>query len=175
MIKADNDEAPLDLWPFMLGVYANPGVATACLRLQEAHGLDIPLMLAVLHGGVTGHVPGPEQIQMFDQNCRAWREAAIRPLREARRAMKSHDWLASQPRVPGLRDSVKAAELEAERVEADVLEQMLSDIPPGPRLIDIDGLSGLTATVLDLYDPGRTERVPPDVNTIAAAALQTVK
>ncbi|MCG7506883.1 TIGR02444 family protein [Mesorhizobium retamae] len=175
MEKADTDKTRLDLWPFMLSVYARPGIAAACLRLQEAHGLDIPLMLAVLHGGVSGRVPGLEQIQAFDRNCRIWREAAILPLREARRTMKSHQWLASQPRVPSLREHVKAAELEAERVEADVLEQMLSDILPGPRLIDLDGLSEITVTVLDLYDPGRTERVPPEVNTIVAAVLQTVE
>lgn len=175
MEKADTDKARLDLWAFMLSVYARPGVAPVCLRLQEAHGLDIPLMLAVLHGGVSGRVPGPEQIRAFDQACRAWRETAIRPLREARRAMKSHDWLASQPRVPDLRESVKAAELAAERVEVDVLEQMLDDIPPSSGLIEIAGLIGLTVTVLDLYDPERTKRVPADVDTIAAAVLQTVK
>ncbi|PLP59049.1 TIGR02444 family protein [Mesorhizobium loti] len=172
--EADNDKAPLDLWAFMLGVYARPGVAPACLRLQEAHGLDIPLMLAVLHGGVSGRVPGPEQIQALDRNCRVWREIAIRPLREIRRAMKAHDWLASQPRVLLLRESVKAAELDAERVEADVLEQMLGEISPRARLLDIEGLVELTVTVLDLYDPERPKRLPADVETIAAAVLQTV-
>ncbi|WP_200911749.1 TIGR02444 family protein [Mesorhizobium sp. 1M-11] len=175
MEKADNDKAPLDLWAFMLGVYARPDVAPACLRLQDAHGLDIPLMLAVLYGGVCGRVPDPEQIRAFDENCRVWRETAIRPLREVRRAMKSHDWLASQPRALLLRERVKAAELEAERVEADVLERMLGDISLGSRQIDIDGLIDLTVTVLDLYDPGRAKRVPPDVDTIAAAVLQTVE
>ncbi len=127
------------------------------------------MMLAVLRGGACGRVPSPEQIQALDEGCRAWRQTVIRPLREARRAMKSHDWLAAQPLVSGLRESVKAAELTAERIETDVLEHMLADIAPRSEPLGLDGLIELTVTVLDLYDPGRTERLPTDVKTIASA------
>ncbi len=34
---AEKDEATA-LWPFMLKIYAAPGVAPACLRLQETYG-----------------------------------------------------------------------------------------------------------------------------------------
>lgn len=130
------------------------------------------MMLAVLHGGTSGRVPSPEQMQVLDEGCRTWRESVIRPLREARRAMKSHEWLSSQPVVSGLRESIKKAELAAERIEADVLGQMIADIPPRSRPLDLDGLIELTMMVLDLHDPERTERLPPDVETIAAAALK---
>lgn len=156
----------------MLRVYARPGVAPACLRLQDAHGLDVAMMLAVLHSGASGRVPSPEQIQALDEGCRAWRQTVIRPLREARQAMKSHHWLASQPLVSGLRESVKEAELTAERIETGVLEQMLAGISPRSEPLDLDGLIELTVTVLDLYDPGRTERLPTHVETIASAVLK---
>ncbi|MDW6024340.1 TIGR02444 family protein [Mesorhizobium sp. BAC0120] len=173
--RVNNEKAPADLWAFMLSVYSRPGVAPACLRLQDDHGLDIPLMLAVLYGGVTGRVPSSEQIRTFDQNCRVWRETAVRPLRQVRRAMKSHNWLASQPRILLLRERVKAAELDAEKVEAEVLEQMLGEILPSSRLCDVEGLLDLTVSVLDLYDPERKEWLPSDLNAIAAAVLLTVK
>lgn len=43
-----------DLWTVMRKVYAMPGVAQACLELQERFELDVPLFLAVLQAAGKG-------------------------------------------------------------------------------------------------------------------------
>ena len=48
------EETPF--WQFSGAVYAHPGVAEACLDLQDRHGLDVNLLLFCAWAGVQGRV-----------------------------------------------------------------------------------------------------------------------
>jgi len=171
MQRDDAKEASAGLWIFMLAVYSRPGVAAACLRLQETHGLDVTLLLAVLYGGVTGHVPDERQILAFDHGCSAWRMTVVHPLRTARRAMKQHLWLEQQAQSQALRQRVKAAELDAERIQASFLEEEVLKIPMSSALCDVRRLGTLADAVLDIFDLHRAIRLSEDVLTIANGVL----
>lgn len=160
-----------ELWAFMLAVYARPGVADACLRLQEAHGLDVILLLTVLHGGVTGHVADPQQIQDLEQDCSEWRKTVVHPLRKARRAMKQHVWLKQHAKGQVLRERVKAAELDAERIQASFGEEKVLGIQMSSALENAEKLGTLADMVLDLYDLYRPVRLSEDVLTIVNGVL----
>ena len=34
-----------DLWSYTLHLYGKPGVPSACLALQDVHGIDVPLLI----------------------------------------------------------------------------------------------------------------------------------
>lgn len=155
----------------MVKVYARPGVAAACLRLQEAYQLDVPLLLAVLFGRIAGRELDPAAIRALDDACAAWRDEVVRPLRNVRTAMKSHPWMASTPRVPALRESVKAAELNAEKIEGEMLEGLLKALPLAAGDCTVTALANLAADVLDIRAPERAERMPPDALLIADACI----
>lgn len=155
-----------ELWPFMLKNYAAPGVAPACLRLQETYGLDIPLFLAVLHGAVLGKALDAVAIRALDASCAEWRQSVIRPLRRIRTMMKSDDVLAWNARVPALREAIKAQELMAERIEAEVLEARIQMLPPTGRLGDEKPLEEVASLVLDLQAPDRGASLPEDARYI---------
>lgn len=105
------------LWRFATTVYGREGVSARCLALQDAAGLDAPLALFCLYAGLARGRLSPEAAAAARRLSQAWGEAAVRPLRAARRAMK--------PRVAALeelgleagefRERIKALELEAER------------------------------------------------------------
>lgn len=160
-----------DLWSFMVKVYARPGVADACLRLQETYRLDVPLLLAVLFGRISGRELDPAAIRALDDACASWRDEVVRPLRNVRTKMKSHPWMAAMPRVPSLRESIKASELNAERIEGEMLEGLLKAFPLAAAGCTVPALAGLAADVLDISAPERSQRIPPDAQLIADACI----
>ncbi len=44
-------------WDYSLGIYRKPGVADACIALQDEFGLDVNMLLACLWFSAEG--PGP--------------------------------------------------------------------------------------------------------------------
>jgi uncharacterized protein (TIGR02444 family) len=117
-------DAPLPpeirFWDFSLAVYGRPGVAPACLALQDRHGLDVNLLLYCGWCGSRGRALSGEEIAALDARVADWRREVVLPLRGVRR------WMKTQEAAPGeeagaLRDEVKRLELEAERIEQDLL------------------------------------------------------
>ena len=99
-----------EFWDWAVAVYERPGVAEVCLRLQDAHGQCVPLLLWAAWSGETQPAVAAEAAA----RARSWLEV-IEPLRAVRRRLKvpvSRD--DDQARLP-LRQCVKATELMAEQ------------------------------------------------------------
>ena len=112
-------------WDYSLAVYARPGVAGACLSLQARHGLDVNVLLFCCWAGQRGRALGEAEMRALLAAVRPWQDSVVKPLRAVRR------WLKDQETAPGaaaeaLRWEVKAQELEAERIEQQILAEALS-------------------------------------------------
>ena len=167
------------LWTFMLEFYALPGVAPACLRLQDTYQLDIPLFLAVLRAASLGTCLDAEEFRELDRKCAGWRDAVIRPLRSIRRAMKADAQLTAEDAAPELREDIKRIELRAERIEIDMLERLLAELPLADHP-DIPGtLHSAARLMLGNQVSKRIESLPADaamiVDTIASFAERARK
>src|SRR5471032_958989 len=103
-----------ELWAFSLEFYARPGIAETCLRLQDAHGLDVNLLLLCCWLGSSGRGRLSEaDLAAAEARAAQWRQAVIVPLRAIRRALK--------PMNAALYEAVKRVELDAEREEQSLL------------------------------------------------------
>ena len=123
MSATRSSDAAAALWDFCVAVYDRPGVAETCLRLQDAHGTDIPLLLAALWSAVDGPgVLGADDLAALDRCVAPWRENVVQPLRRTRRWMK-----ASGQADDPVRAQVKRAELAAERRELEAIADWLSN------------------------------------------------
>lgn len=124
-------EAPVaaDLWSVMSKVYSMPGVAQACLELQDRFELDVPLFLAVLQAAGQGSRIDADAIRRLDERCDQWRTEVVRPLRGIRVRLKVNPWMESRPPVVSFRSALKTLELDAERLEVAVLEEAIADLP----------------------------------------------
>ena len=111
------------LWPWSLEVYGRPGVEPLLLELQDAHGQCVPFLLWALWMAARGLAADETTLAAGAAMARAWQAAAIQPLRDLRRGLKTGP---SPPQRERLRTSVKSLELEAERM----LLQMLGDASP---------------------------------------------
>ena len=117
-----------DLWSFALSTYARPGVEAACLRLQE-QGADVCLLLCGAWLEQRAVAVKAERIQALKQIAEPWQAKVVEPLRRVRmqwRAMAQQD-----EDLAGLRERVKALELEAERQLLARLETLARMWPTG--------------------------------------------
>ncbi len=109
------------LWDFAVRLYAEPGIAEACLVLQDRDGVDVPLLLwaAWLGGGADAAT-----LRAGDRAVGPWRTRAVRPLRGLRRHLREAVSGLDDETREGWRDAVKRLELEAERVALGILAEV---------------------------------------------------
>ena len=106
------------LWAFSLAVYPEAGVSEECIALQDQRGIDVNLLLLCAYvGGIRGVTLSADELSKAATAVAGWQSGVIRPLREARRALKP---IASEPAQP-LRGIVKKDELLAEQIEQALL------------------------------------------------------
>lgn len=127
----------MELKTFAVAVYSEPGVEQTCLELQDQHHVDVPLLLYCgWYGACCGRIPD-ETLARARQTSAQLSDHVIKPLRKARRWMKTR-----QPAVsdsgPGsaaetddgwqaLREQIKASELKAELLLLDMLGRELKE------------------------------------------------
>lgn len=149
-----------DFWAFSLRLYARPGAPERCLALQDEGGLDVNLVLFCLWAGLTRGAPAEAVWPAILRLSELWAEAAVRPLRRIRRALKT----ALSPEEKALLDSatlreeVKRLELAAEERQQRALAGFAAR-PASP-----PGVAAAERAFAD-YLAARDER-PPALNLL---------
>jgi uncharacterized protein (TIGR02444 family) len=108
-------------WRFSLRTYALPGVAPACLALQEEAGVDVNLLLFLMWAAGEGRRADDAEVASLEALVRPWREGVVKPLRAARQTLKALPPPWGSEAAAALRQQVKARELEAERLQQEVM------------------------------------------------------
>ena len=105
-------------WTYSLRLYRKPGVAPACIALQDRLGIDVNSLLFCLFAGDRGIRLSAATTKLISGLSALWSANVVIPLRGARRFLKPLG-------LPGLRGEVARVELAAERVEQDLLVRLL--------------------------------------------------
>ena len=112
------DFPPHAFWDFSVSLYAKPGVAPACLDLQERHGIDVNALMFCLWLGASGRGPAPrEALDAAFDAVGPWHEAVVRTLRPLRRRLKPGFEPIDGALVQALRARLQKVEIDAEHVE----------------------------------------------------------
>ena len=117
-----------DLWEFSLKLYAEPGVAASCLSLQDQHGFDVNLVLFCIWYGCRHGELTDDLLKTALETSDRWRETVVRPLRSLRTLIKrdlKESAYSSSSEISVLRDRIKTAELDAERIQQQELEKLI--------------------------------------------------
>lgn len=125
---ARTDDSPF--WRFSIQFYALPGVAPACLVLQDKGGADVNLLLFLLFLAQTCRQVTGADVARLDAHIKAWREGTVVPLRALRRRLKEGIEPVPPAASEGFRNQIKRVELEAERFEQRTLEAMAEMLKP---------------------------------------------
>ncbi len=117
--KAPVEKSPF--WRFSVKFYAVPGVAQACIDLQDQAGVDVNILFFLLWNATEKRTLDQDQVAELERAIGAWRDMAVVPLREVRRALKSPPPVMAPDVAEGFRTRIKAVELEAERLQQEVM------------------------------------------------------
>ena len=109
-------------WRFSLRFYRKAEVADACITLQEEAGVDVNLLLFLLWHATQKRTLSAAEVGDLEQRIGLWRNMTVIPLRAMRRALKSPPALVPATTAELFRSKIKAAELEAERLQQEAMQ-----------------------------------------------------
>src|SRR6266849_4312024 len=112
-------------WRFSLRLYRLPGVAEACIKLQEESGCDGNLLLFLLWHAALGRRLAIQEGERLEHAIAPWRDRTVVPLRAVRRALKSPPGLVDAGTTEAFRTRIKAVELEAERLQQEAMYDLV--------------------------------------------------
>jgi uncharacterized protein (TIGR02444 family) len=126
------------VWTYAVALYGRPGVAAACLGLQDSFGVDVVVLLTALYARHRRLGFTEPDLRQADAAVRDWRKDVVRRLRAVRRYVKP---AASEKNTDGVAQklwrSVQAAELEAERIEFGMLDDWLAGLEQGASILSV--------------------------------------
>ncbi len=149
----------LDLWSFSLQLYGAAGVKEACLSLQSSAGLDVCVLLSACWSAqVQAKAWHQSDVQEIMDQCEAWRENVVLPLRQIRDYLKGYeDGSVAISADHDLRQSVLKLELTAERRQLEMIDRFLS--------------KRKTESTVGLSDAQKAEVAAQNLNCYLAAIL----
>lgn len=100
-----------DFWDWALAAYDRPGVAEACLSLQDDHGQQTAYLLWAAWAS-------PPDAVLADgaELARHWEAAVLGPVRQSRRTLKAPLPPVDDAARLAVREAVKAVELDLEKL-----------------------------------------------------------
>jgi uncharacterized protein (TIGR02444 family) len=114
--------ARVTLRGFAVAVHDQPGVADACISLQDRFDVNVNILLCAAYiGAVRRRSVTSDDIASARTRVDAWHTDVVRPLRAVRRRLKTGPPPAPNPQTDDVRKQVAKAELDAEFVELDIL------------------------------------------------------
>jgi uncharacterized protein (TIGR02444 family) len=108
-------------WRFSVKFYAEPGVAQACIDLQDQAGVDVNILFFLLWNAAQSRALSSAEVAEVERDVGAWRDLAVVPLRNVRRALKTPPPVMAPQDAEGFRTRIKAVELEAERLQQEAM------------------------------------------------------
>lgn len=154
---------------FALAVYEEDGVSAATLLVQDRCDVDVNvLLLAAYVGAVRGSSLVEDDVIAVHSRVGAWQRDVVAPLRAVRARLKVGPPPAPSEATAGLRDRVKALELDAEMIELAELDSFLDDraLASAPGTPVVRAVAAMTTVVGAEHDTVMREAI----RVIATAA-----
>lgn len=107
-------------WRFSLRFYRLPGVADACIALQDQCGADVNVLLFFLWLATARRCISATMARMVCARVAPWRDNIVAPLRMIRRRLKE-ETPVDRDAAEAFRARVKAIELESEWLQQEAL------------------------------------------------------
>ena len=170
-------ELEADSWAFALAIYARPGIAEACLTLQNEAGVDVMMLLMVTFAAVRHRtLLTQEEIKALDDSCRPWREQIVWPLRTIRAGLKNGPLPAPSSETEQFRARIKAIELAAEKLQNQLLAECVPLRAPEQETVTPKQLravlEGIVAHFSEKLGVRPRANLPSSINTVVEAAMQ---
>jgi uncharacterized protein (TIGR02444 family) len=131
MVETDTAQGS-PFWRFSLGFYRQPGVADACIALQDECGVDVNVLFFFLWLAADKKQVPPDNARAVCEQAALWRDDVVAPLRGLRRKLKAGSTFVEPNTAELFRTKIKAIELESERLEQEALFAMTPNLQAKP-------------------------------------------
>tara|TARA_B100000676_G_scaffold89112_1_gene88845 strand:- start:6675 stop:7232 length:558 start_codon:yes stop_codon:yes gene_type:complete len=116
-------------WDFSLDVYTSEGVGSACLELQDAHELDVNIILFCFWLGASGRgTLTAERMAKVTGAVAEWHSDVVRALRAVRVGMRGGVGGAPADLNESLRQRIQKTEIDCEHTEQLMLARSVDDL-----------------------------------------------
>jgi uncharacterized protein (TIGR02444 family) len=115
-------------WRFSLGFYRRPGVADACVALQDGCGVDVNVLLFFLWLAMARRCIPPAAATVVCAKVAPWQDDVVVPLRALRRRLKDGSSLVERGAAEWFRTRIKAVELESERLQQEAMFALAAEL-----------------------------------------------
>lgn len=155
-------------WRFSLRFYQLPGVADACIELQDKAGVDVNLLLFLLWSATEYRCLSEQEIAELDHQVHGWRSDVVVPLRTLRRALRQPPSIIEAATAEAFRNKIKQVELEAERLQQEATYAFAQSSRLGSP--SVSAMEAARASVA-AYQATRRTRFPPQALEVLLGAL----
>lgn len=128
---AETSDLALEFWDYAVALYVRPGVQEQLLHWQDKNCADVNLALLCVWAGSRGRALENADFRLASAATTGWNAGVTRTLRALRRRLKE-DWHCLAENTEPARQSILAAELEAERTAQRLMLEALAPWPAAP-------------------------------------------
>jgi uncharacterized protein (TIGR02444 family) len=165
---AETDAQGSPFWRFSLRFYRQPGVADACIALQDGCGVDVNILLFLLWLAGERRQIAAAEARAVCAAVGSWHDEVVVPLRTLRRLLKDHVPLVERNTAELFRTRIKAVELEAERLQQEALFALAASLATAVA----PSVEAAARANVAAYEAARAVSLPPAEIEILFAALQ---
>lgn len=159
-----------EFWSHTLALYRRPGVAAACIGLQDRRGADVNLLLYAMWRAVRGDgALDGAAFARLDLAVGPWRTTVVERLRAARHAIESGFEGVVAAEAEALRKAILGHEIEGERVAHGLLSAV--SIVPRQIASAADATASSLAAYAAFLEFHPTAQDEADFRTLIQAAL----
>jgi len=139
------------LWDYTIAVYRKSGVAAACLELQHSAHIDVPLFFCAGYASLTGRRFDKTALAWLCDICTPWQKDIVQPLRLIRTQLKQGHEMISRTTTEAFRTEIKSMELGAERIQIDLMQDLVTELPMQQAACSIEQLTSVLTMVVQRY------------------------
>ena len=165
-------KCPQKFWNFSVELYGRPGVAEACLELQDSHGMDVNLLLLCFWYGNSFGSFDKLLLEELVKFSITWKQGIVQPLRTVRRWMKNQTQLVSENQAAqfqSLRERIESEELSAEKIQQEMLEVITLQAVPASSDTGSKAIQANLVRLLKIYALTAEDDVQAKLNKISLA------
>lgn len=160
------------IWDFSLRIYRKPGVADACLFLQDRYGLNVNVILMCVWSAAAGQQPlAARHFELALRRIRDWERIVIRPLRDIRRACRQEPLGVPDYLLQSFRPLAQALELDAEHVEQLIIAEVVQDLGADDGCEPAAAARQSLTAYMEVTDVPRDKSLVDCLNIVLAAAF----
>ena len=154
-------------WRFSLRFYRRPGVADACIALQDGCGVDVNILLFFLWLAAERRCVPSAAAAAVCARVAPWRDDVVVPLRTLRRRLKEGSSLVERGAAELFRTRIKAIELESERLQ----QEAMFTLAAGLATENASTVEAAARANVAAYEQALARTFAPDAVNVLLAAL----